>query len=369
MHLAAVSENYGHFYVPAFAVRVDGLDLLQEYTVAITQAEVDLTLGGAGRFSFTVANAFDPKIRDFRTGDAAGQDLLDVLAFGAPIEIAMGYGDRGSLKPPLIQGVVTQITTDFPESGTPELVVSGYDHAFPMMGGKISDNWSNQRDSEVVGQIARRNNLEADVVRTEVELDQTNQNQESDLEFVNKLAERNGYETYVTGKTLRFGPPQNTGSGIVTLEWGKGLLSFKPDGNLVGQISGVEVYGWNPKTKDKIVGKASHGEESGRDQQRDSAGDRLARLLRDQPVLRVRQPVFTQAEATQRARAILKQRSEEFLTGEGETIGLPELRPDRNVTLQGLGRKFSKTYYVREITHRFDGNGYRTRFKIKESTL
>ena len=62
-----------------------------------------------------------------------------------------------------------------------------------------------------------------------------------------------------------------------------------------------------------------------------------------QPTLRLRQPVFTQAEADQRAKAALNERAKQFLTGEGETIGLPEMRPDRNVELDKLGAPFSKT--------------------------
>jgi hypothetical protein len=366
MDIRALSERHGDFYVPAFAVRVAGKDLLRDHTVAVTQADVDLTLGGAGRFSFTVADAFDFDRREFLSGD--GRDLLDLLAFGAPIEVAMGYGDIAPL-PKLIAGIVTQITTSFGESGSPELSVSGYDHAFPLMGGKNTRSWTKQRDSAVVEEIASFHNLTPDVRVTKEELPQVEQNQEGDLEFVNKLAERNGYETYVTERTLHFRPPQNQGSGVVKLEWGKGLLSFKPDGNLAGQVSAVEVYGWNPQTKEKIVGKAGRGQEPGREARQDSAADNLGTVLRKQPVLRVREPVFSQASASERAQALLKEKAEQFLTGEGETIGMPEIRPDRNIDLAGLGRKFSKTYYVREATHRFDSSGYRTRFKVKETTL
>jgi phage protein D len=65
----------------------------------------------------------------------------------------------------------------------------------------------------------------------------------------------------------------------------------------------------------------------------------------------------------------LNERANQFLTGDAESIGLPEIRPDTNVTLEGLGSPFSKTYYVQQATHKMDSNGYRTRFKVKETTL
>jgi len=85
------------------------------------------------------------------------------------------------------------------------------------------------------------------------------------------------------------------------------------------------------------------------------------------PTLRLRQPVFTQAEANQRARAVLNECAKKFVTGEGEAIGLPEIRPDRNVKLSKLGELFSRTYYVEQATHKIDANGYRTRFNVKET--
>jgi phage protein D len=87
------------------------------------------------------------------------------------------------------------------------------------------------------------------------------------------------------------------------------------------------------------------------------------------PTLRLRQPVFTQAEADKRAKAALNEKAKQFLTGEGEAIGLPELRPDRNVELANLGVPFSKTYYIQQATHKIDAGGYRTRFKVKETGL
>lgn len=366
MDLATLSRQQGDFYVPACAVCVAGKDLLRDHVVAITQAEVDLKLDAAGRFSFTIVDAFDFDAREFLTGDGNG-NLIELLAFGATIEIAMGYGDTKSLRT-LISGVVTQITTDFNEDGSPELTVSGYDNAFPMMAGKSSKSWTQRRDSDVVQEIAGANHLDTDIVSTKEDLHQIEQNQQGALEFINKLAARNGYEAYVTGTTLHFRPSQNQGTGVVTLEWGKTLLSFRPDGNIAGQISGVEVYGWDPKTKDRIVGRAMHGEEPGRDPGRQSGGDEITAVLRKQPILRVRQPVFSAADATERARALLKERADQFLTGEGETVGIPDIVPGRNITLSGLGKKFSKTYYVQEATHRFDSGGYRTRFMVKDPT-
>jgi phage protein D len=58
-----------------------------------------------------------------------------------------------------------------------------------------------------------------------------------------------------------------------------------------------------------------------------------------------------------------------YVTGRGESIGIPEIRPAANVTLKGLGDMLSKTLYVKQTTHTVDTSGYHTTFEVKESNL
>ena len=370
MELSTLSNRYGNFFAPAFAVRVDRKDLMRDFLVPISQVEVDMVLGGSGRFSFTVVNSYSIKAHAFLTG--RGQDVLDLLGFGAEVSVSMGYGDAKTV-PLMAKGVITEISTNFPESGLPELSIAGYDHGFPLTVGKNARTWKKSYDSDAVQEIASFHNLASNIQKTKVREPQIEQNQESDFEFLKKLAERNHYEFFVDeNKTLHFREPNDKAGAVVRLVWGQGLLSFKPEANLAGQISKVEVYGWDTKKKKAIVGKAQAGEESGKDAKAKSPGDRLKSFVKDptkQPVLRVRQPVFTQAEADKRAKAALNERAKKFLTGDAESIGLPEIRPDRNVQIDNLGVPFSKTYYVQQATHKIDSNGYRTKFKVKETTL
>jgi phage protein D len=367
MDLSDFSRRNGAFYVPAFVVKVDGKSLTQDLAIGVSQVEVDLTLGAAGRFSFTVVDTYDMEKRTFLSG--YGQKVLEVLKFGAATTVGVGYGDRTRLQP-IVSGIITEIRTSFGEGSTPELAVSGYDHLFPMTLGKVSKSWKDASDSDVVSAFANKYHLATDIEPTKEKQQQIEQNQESDFEFMKKLADRNHYEFYVTPtKTLRFGRPRDRHDGIVTLRWGESLLSFKPEANLAEQIATVEVYGWDPQKKEAIVGTANAGEESGHDPRRNSGGARVRAATGHAPVLQVRHPVFTQAEAKERALAIMNDRAKKFLTGEADCIGLPDLLPDRNVTLGNLGDPFSKTYYIQQTTHKVDGSGYRTRLKVKETTL
>jgi uncharacterized protein len=369
MNLVELSGRYYDFYAPAFVVRLDGSDLMRNHLVAVSQVEVDLKLGAASTFSFTLADCYSQEAHAFKTG--TGVDLLEMLAFGAKVEICMGYRDRQGM-PLMLTGLVTTISTNFPEGGSPELAVSGMDNGFLLTIGKNSKSWAKRKDSAVASEIAAFHNLGTVIKATKEEHPQIEQSQTSDWDFLKKLADRNRNYVLFVDETnrLHFASRNNDASDVVELKYGQGLLSFKPEANLANQISRVEVRGWDRNNAQPIVGVASAGQEPGR--RGTSAGQALQKLVVDpskRPTLRLRQPVFTQSEANQRAQAALDEHAEKFLTGDGESLGLPLLRPDSNVKLSELADRFSKIYYIQEATHKIDANGYRTRFKVEEAHL
>src|SRR5690348_3059967 len=122
MDLSDFSKVNGAFYAPTFQVKIGGQSLTHVLGVAVLQVEVDLALGAAGRFNFTCANTFSTKQHTFLTG--YGQPVLELLKFGATVEVSLGYGDFSRL-PTLITGTITEISTSFSEGGSPELTVAG----------------------------------------------------------------------------------------------------------------------------------------------------------------------------------------------------------------------------------------------------
>jgi len=369
MDLRALERVYGDFYVPAFSVKIGTDDLVHDLFLAVTGVKVDLKEKAAGHFSFTVANAFDWKAREFvARRDEKRIDLLELFAFGAPVEIALGYGDRSSL-PVILTGIIAELATTFGSSGAPELNISGFDGLYPLTIGKRTRHWENARDSKAVSDVASDQNLSTEITETNPVKPRIDQNEETDLAFIEKLAERNGATFYMRDGSFHFGPRRNDTSAVVELVWGEGLVSFSPEANLAKQITEVEVHGRSATDGDEIVGRASRGEESGRDTRAESGAERLASALSSAPVLRVRAAIHTQEEADARARAILEERAQDFVTGGGHCIGIPEIVPDVNIALGGMGRGFSKTYYVSEATHSIDSSGYHTDFKVQETTV
>jgi phage protein D len=374
LNILQIEQARKNFYAPAFNVATGRTSLVADLALEVTSVQVDNLLDKPDRFSFVIANAFHVSTREFvKIGN---QTLPEFFRFGLPIEISMGYGDRAGLDR-ILSGVVTEISTNFPSSGLPQLTVSGFDHSYCLTKGAQSDNWENSRDSDVVREVARRYSLTPRVEDTRVVHEKIEMSQENPAQFFTRLADRNGFQWFALLDELYFRAPSNDERGVIELEWGRGLVSFSPEIKLSTQVSEVEVYGWNVQAKRQIVGKARRGDEPGRDQSRASGKKRasgaeyLQEVCRDKAAttLRVREPVFSQQQADQRARAILKRRAEGFVGGRGETIGIPELQADTNVTLKGLGDFFSTTFYVTETTHTVNASGYRTTFEVGDTTI
>lgn len=369
MKLEQFEKTYDGFYVPTAVVKVGGRDLVRDLFLAVTSVEVTLKLNGAGSFSFTVASAFSWEEREFVSGAGLERiDLLDLFAFGTSVNVAIGYGEPARLKP-MIKGIVTEISTSFAESGNPALKVKGMDALYPLGLGKTSRQWEKRRRSDAVRAVAGENSLPVDIKAKDSPEERIEQKEISDLVFIGEMAKKTSSIFYIRDGILYFGPRQSDKSARAEIAWGEGLSSFTPTANLAKQVTEVEVHGWSALKGERIVGKARRGDEQGVDRNGKSGGQRAAQAIGKTPILKISAAAHTQEEADARAKAILRERAQDFVTGDGECVGLPDLLPDTNVTVSGVGRAFSKDYYIDSTTHSLDSKGYRTRFHVEESSV
>jgi phage protein D len=195
-----------------------------------------------------------------------------------------------------------------------------------------------------------------------------------DIEFLLSRAHVRGYVVVVrehekkggkgTEQRLYFGPSLQAGTRDVTFElsWGKSLIEFKPTLTTANQVKSVTVHGWNRSTK-KPIAKTVTIDDARLKNNRD-LHDFLKRGEPREEIV-VNEPVFTEAQAHERALAILSDRQKEMVTATGSTVGLPDLRAGRKLVLSGLGARFSGVYFVSETTHTIGAGGYTTRFTAR----
>lgn len=356
MELHDLRERYGDFYSPRFEVDVDD-ETFRESDGVISGLEVDTTLDGADRFSFTLNYPFDQAAGAFADLD------WELFSAGTPVTIWMGYGDElgpesvenGSDPEPMLVGHISSVKPDYPEQGGPTVDVSGYGLLHEMTRGTKSLSWDGRPVGEVVTEIAidyfdeRNVNVEDADLRPEKLI----QEKQNDYRFLESIADKYGFELFARLDTFHFEARTPRDARIarreprVTLRYGESLAAFSPEINDSDQVGEVEVRHWDPTRKKEIVGSAER--ENGH------SGKKVMRTT-----------VRSREQADRVAESELKRISETFVEGSGETWGVPEIRAGETVKLEGMDDMFSKKYYVKGATHRIESSGYRTTFEVTE---
>jgi phage protein D len=213
------------------------------------------------------------------------------------------------------------------------------------------------------------------------------QNNESDLDFLRRLAAYNGLD-FVCGQD-----PENPDDKTVYLdlfrrndepsgiklkmnsvsEPGEILLEhFHPRLSTAFQVSKVVVRGWDPKTKKPIQGVAPRQSRTGSDLGGTSGSAATEQTHPKVNAIAVDVAVYSVAEAERIADAILSERAMGFITGSGSCEGSPLLKPGLVVDVDLGSKHFPRfspgKYYLTSVTHHWAHHGeegYQTDFKFQ----
>mgnify|MGYP000862267010 CR=1 FL=1 len=345
-----LATKYRSMFAPSFKIMVEGSNIAAANMV-IAGVSVDTSLDKADSFSFSVSNAFDPVKKEFKWLDR-------YLKVGKDIQIDIGYAD---VLETAFRGYITSVRYELTSWEQTGLVVSGMDYSFKLMKGIKSKVFSKMKDSDAARQVIAGAGLSAKVESTTVMHDMIQQVGISDYQFLCLLAERNGYEFFVSGNEVYFRKPHQNKSPAVTLTWGQNLLSLDKEDDLTDQLGVVKVRSWDPKTKKPIVGQAGalSKVDSGQDG-KTLLNKALGKTVEDNYFSEAR----TQQQAEVEANAIQNSKAMSLVTGEASCIGIPEIRAGKYVKLAGLGSQLNKTYYITSARHRIDESGYITTLTI-----
>jgi phage protein D len=344
--------------VSEFDVIVNGKTLPGEKRPFVGSILVDDSIALPGMFALEMVSSFEL--------DDVNEWIDDELfTVGNVVEIKLGYGNDLEA---LIIGEITGLEPEFISSRLPTLTVRGYDRRHRLQRGRKTRTFVKQKDSDIASKIAVDAGLRAQTVDSEVTHDYVIQANQTDLEFLQERARRIEYEVVVYDKELIFRPVQNSESEVLTLTMDDHLLEFYPRLSAARQISEVSVRGWDPKERKAIVGKAqasslvsTMGEGESGPKLSDKAFGSIADVLSAQPLM-------TQAEADQIAKAALNRKALSLIEGEGLCLGRTDLRAGKVIKIDGLGRRFGGKYYVTAAIHRYTAaGGYRTQFQVRRN--
>jgi phage protein D len=357
------------YYAPNFLVEVEGRELDPTTKGDVLDVKVTMDLENLTSFDLTFNNWDDRKLF-FKYSDT---DTLDV---GRRVRIKMGYADR---LVPMVRGMITSLTPRFPESGPPTLAVSGHDLMFILKDSKPAEGaprqYTNVQDWQIAEEVARRHNLTPLVDQVGPVQELVVQKNQDDAQFLMERAKRIDFEVYVqtdpdTGQDALYFKQPTDGRNATTVRvyefaWGRTLIDFSPTLTIANQVSQITVRGWNPRTKEAIIATADARDLPGGQDKGGPAAIARAVPAGSKQDRVVDSPVTSGEEAKALAVSLLREKAGEHITATGRVIGLPDLRPGDNVSITGLGRRFSGNYFVRKVEHTLGSSGYLTQFEVR----
>ena len=278
----------------------------------------------------------------------------------------------------LFDGEITSLEPFFGSDGRSFLRVRGYDKSHRLTRGKKTRTFGSGQpgsitEQQIISKIAGEDGFSAQIDASGLSsltysyLMQYNQ---SDWEFLWSRAKLFGYQVYVEGVKLHF-KKANTPRGIIPgangkLKWGQDLTTFEPRISLMGQVSEAAVYGWDPRTKAKIESKAvdgpnsitpKTGEKKTKRPGLKSAFGAASETVSDSPV-----PSSGVAEVM--AKAEYSTFENDYIQARGTLqYGNPYVLAGYEVKIEGVGKRFSGTYYITKARHDFVGGHYSVQFE------
>lgn len=388
------------FYVPQFEIRIEGVGLPRDVLRDVSQLTYKDTLKEIDGFELTVNN-WDAATRRFKyvgfesAADlqGAGVDAQRAKLFdpcNKTVEVRAGYLE--DLRT-LVRGTFTTLEPNFPSSGAPTLAVRGLNALHTLRRKQYSTTWADKKDSEIAKNIGQLTDpklgknqkrfpmpivISDDAKSQEQAIPYVAQANQYDIDFLFVRARRLGYVVCIREgdpkakdpdrkKThLYFGPSDGRTPGarepLYRLGWGASLIEFKPTLTTANQIKSVTVKGWDRTKKKEISEKVSL------DDKELALNKDLHELInkcdpREEVV--VEKPVHSKEEARKVAIGILKDRQKEMVKASASCVGLPSLTAGSKVEIEGLGARFSGTYFVTATTHTLGEQGYTTRFEAR----
>ncbi len=338
-------------WVDQIGIEIDGNPLALNIHGKLIEVVVDTALN--------LPSTFHIRLLD------TGMEVLNRGPFELGAKVKIKFGAGGGEMRRVITGEITTIEPEFTEERTVVLVVSGYDLSHRLTRGPKSQVLVNISDSDIAQSIGQEASLQVEADATPQTYDHVFQDNLTNLAFLQQRAQRNGFEVFVDDTTLYFRAPHGQ-HGETTIAWGDNLRSFYPRLSLVGQVDEVLVKGWNPDTKEAVVGQATSSQTAPRINAGDNGGSMAQEAFSSSASqIVVRRPVSTQPEADSLAQAILDGINAGYVEAEGWAKGNPLIVAGNKITINEVGQRFSGDYLVTSATHVYTQDGYETQFRVE----
>jgi phage protein D len=351
-------------YIPSPLLQIDGADASADLLNDILQISVEESLHQPGMFTLIINNDYFPGASDttwkHKDTFAIGKKIKIGFTSSTTEDTDFAQEETGYV----LEGEITAIETELNEKSQAPIIVRGYDVSHRLHRGRYNRSFQNITDSDIVNQVIGEVGISAGTVTsTTIVHEYAFQENQTNMEFLQERAARNGFELYVQDGKLNFREP--TQDATLNLAWLEDIHSFRVRVTSAEQVSSVEVRGWDYQLKKAIVSTATTAtiltttdSGTGKESSTKFVGGGTPKMLV------VDQPVFSTNEALKMSQSLYKELGGEFVNADAKGEGNPAIRPGKVIKLLGIGN-YSGSYYVTETHHSFQERKYITHFSVR----
>jgi uncharacterized protein len=245
------------------------------------------------------------------------------------------------------------------------LLIRGMNRLHRLLRHRKSVTFTDKTDQQILQQVVQDAGLTLEWKHEKsITYKHVYQHNQTDMEFLRTRAARLGCHIWCVDKTIHVKEPDLQGSplkkfsiaDVVPEAAGAAVKAFTPRLSSAGILKKVTVRGWNPETKDLIVGDYSaKNSQLGSQNAVAGSGD-----LGGEETFTVDHPIWSKEEAVALAKARLVDLSLTYITGECELTGDPTMELGKLVEITAntetetkADDPFNGKYYIMGVTHRY----------------
>ena len=352
-------ESYKDFSKPLMYVKVEG-KRVQDDGLAYTFLTTEMSMGNEASYcKFTIISR-DTSCKDNKLSIPSA--LSEKFKLGDKVEIYLGYTVDTTAKL-VFTGYVTSINVEYTGREDVSYTIEAMDLKIFMMSNFRSEIKKDMKSySDVVTDILKDYSsfyTGKKIDSTESITSPIEQYNQSDYDFVVSLARKVDYMFFVCKGEVNFIDYTKLSESVITISPNDYLYSLEREISISKQIKAVTVRTNNEEDPDTpIEGKAVSITTVGKGSR---AGSDVTKLISDKMEKTiVDNSVKSEAEAKARAQAELNRSAMNFVSGECELIGIPELEPGKFITIKDINKSIDGDYLITSIKHVFDTEGYKT---------
>ena len=322
-------------------ILIEGTELSKTYQVKSIVVQNEVNRIPMAQIVLTDGEASE---RDFKLSNE------DLLIPGKKIEITAGYHNDEET---IYKGIVIKHSIKI-KSGTSLLIIECKDEAVKLTIGRKSKYFYDVKDSEAFEEIIGAYGLQKDVEATNFSHKELVQYNTSDWDFMVSRAQANGKLCFVENGKITISKPNVTSSSVETVTFGASLLDFDAEIDARNQFAKVSSYSWDYSNQELVEIEAK---DPGISLNGNLTVSDLAETIELENLELRHGGAITEAELQDWADAKLLFQQLSKIRGRVKFQGIPAVKPNTIITLEGVGDRFNGKAYITGVFHEIsEGN-------------